>query len=184
MKDDWALCVGIQHYSAESKLAELPGAIRDAEAIHAWLLDQAGGEVPAQQAKLIRSTPQANDQEPSPTADAIEAFLRSLYRRATASSAQGNGFRAGRRLWMFYSGHGLGFLDDPQDNGLLTADAFPPNDLPHVAGRAWAELFAISAAFEEVVLFMDCCRTEANRISLRHPALKQMRADPPGRSRA
>ncbi|MGC4093211.1 MAG: caspase family protein [Polyangiaceae bacterium] len=181
--DDWAVCVGIQHYAAEKQLASLPGASNDARAIHDWLTSPNGGGVPAEQATLILSEPPNPEGGGQPTSAQIEVVLRGLYRRASDSSDDGKGFRAGRRLWLFYSGHGLGFPLD-EDTGLVTADAYPPNDLPHVAGRAWAQLFRVSAAFDEVILFMDCCRTEANRVPLIKPPLRELRVTAPGRMMA
>jgi hypothetical protein len=169
MKEDWALCVGIEHYAATKFLPPLPGAFNDAKAIHAWLVDADGGDVPGEQAKLILSALPNNADGGSPTSAEIEKFLGGLYLRASAANAAGENFRAGRRLWLYYSGHGLGFPTE-KDTGLLTADAQPPM-YPHVAGLAWAEVFQASTAFDEVVLLMDCCRTEANRIPLMRPAL-------------
>jgi hypothetical protein len=180
MEDDWALCVGIEHYGAAKQLVALPGAIRDAEAIHWWLTSPDGGGVPEAQAKLIVSRPTDADGNAWPTTEGIHDFLCKLYKLASASSARGDGFRAGRRLWLFYAGHGLGFPDE-KDTGLLTANALPPDVMHHVAGYAWAEAFRITAAFDEVVLFMDCCRTESNRISLSKPPVRQLPADPQGK---
>ena len=169
MKDDWALCVGIQHYIATKSLPSLPGAFNDARAIHTWLVDPNGGDVPGEQAKLILSAPPKTVDGGTPTSAEIQQFLSGLYLRASAANAAGENFRAGRRLWLYYSGHGLGFPTE-KDTGLLTAEAQPPL-YPHVAGLAWAEVFQTSSAFDEVVLLMDCCRTEANRIPLIKPAL-------------
>ena len=182
---DWALCVGIGTYTASSKLVALPGALNDARAIHDWIIDPHGGAVPKLQAKLILSPATQNEDDPNPPAQSIEGFLRARFRDAEASRQRGDGFIAGRRLWLYFSGHGIGFPDDDNDTGLLAADALPPlRDLPHVAGKAWAELFRVTRAFEEVVLFMDCCRLETNRTALRKPAVQSLLANPQGKMMA
>ena len=66
MKEDWALCVGIGAYGSETKLDPLPGAIEDATAIHAWLTDANGGDVPAAQAKLVLSPDKQKAAAPEP----------------------------------------------------------------------------------------------------------------------
>ncbi len=181
MIDDWALCVGIGAYGKDAKLDPLPGALNDAGAIHGWLTDPQGGDVPSRQAKLLVSPRrQPEHGEPSPRAWEIEDFLRGLVRRAEHSARVGDGFRVGRRLWLYYSGHGLGFTPE-SDTGLLVADAHPRSDLPHIAGRAWAEVFRASGAFEQVVLLMDCCRTEAVRTPLQQPSVRTALADPGGK---
>lgn len=182
---DWALCVGIGAYTASSKLVALPGALNDAQAIHDWIINPQGGAVPPAQAKLILSPALQNEDMPDPAAHSIESFLRARYRDAEASRQRGDGFVAGRRLWLYFSGHGIGFPDDDNDTGLLSADALPElRDFPHIAGKAWAELFRVTSAFKEVVLFMDCCRLETSRTPLRKPAVRELRADPQGKMMA
>lgn len=179
---DWALCVGIGCYCSNSGLVELPGALNDAAAIHQWIVDPRGGAVLPQQAKLILSPQAQNDDEPDPAADSVEKFLRARYRDAEANRKSGLEFSAGRRLWLYFSGHGIGFPDGDNDTGLLAADALPPfRDYSHVAGMAWAEVFRVTRAFEEVVLFMDCCRLEINRTARRLPAVQSMLANPAGK---
>jgi len=182
---DWALCVGIGSYTASSELVALPGALNDANAIHDWIIDPGGGAVPASQAKLIVSPTSQDEDGPNPLADSVEGFLRARYRDAEASSRKGDGFVAGRRLWLYFSGHGIGFPEENNDTGLLAADAQPPyRDLPHIAGKAWAEVFRVTRAFEEVVLFMDCCRLEVSRTPLRKPPLRALLTEPPGKMMA
>lgn len=182
---DWALCVGIGTYTKSSTLVDLPGALNDARAIYDWIVDPAGGAVPAERAKLILSHAPQNEDAPIPPADSIEGFLRARYRDAQASLLRGDEFVAGRRLWLYFSGHGIGFPEFDNDTGLLGADAIPTlRDFPHVAGKAWAEVFRATKAFDEVVLFMDCCRLNMNRTALRKPAVQSFVADPEGKMMA
>ncbi len=182
---DWALCVGIGSYRAGSDLVALPGALNDAKAIHRWIIDPRGGDVPESQAKLIISPETQKEDAPDPRAHLIEDFLKARYREAVARDKKGGGFIAGRRLWLYLSGHGVGFPTDDNDTGLLAAEAMPNRyDFSHVAGKAWAELFRVTKAFEEVVLFMDCCRSETKRTALSNPPLRWDPADPQGKMMA
>lgn len=184
--EDWSLCVGIGSYRADSGLSSLPGALNDARIIHEWMIDEKGGGVPNEpgkaQAELILSpAAQTEDGDPTPTEGQIEKFLKRLNRVAARNNQDLKGFKAGRRLWLYFSGHGIGFAEQRSDVGLLTADASPPpmGEFYHVAGTVWAEFFRVAAIFDEVILFMDCCREEVRRISVREPAL-QWRRDGPG----
>jgi hypothetical protein len=70
------------------------------------------------------------------------------------------------------AGHGVGlpFAYDPDqsDAALLTADATRWN-APHVMARVYALYFLNAAIFDEIVVFMDCCRALYNRLSPRFP---------------
>ena len=63
--------------------------------------------------------------------------------------------RIGRRLWIFFAGHGA--TADLDEVCFLTTEA--TDDAPeHVPGRRIANLFRGGALFQEVILCMDCCR--------------------------
>jgi len=64
-----------------------------------------------------------------------------------------------RRLYVFLAGHGLSWKVD--NAALLTANAdYDKWRGYHVAGRWYAEWFRNAAYFREIILLMDCCRTE------------------------
>src|SRR3712207_3939058 len=54
------------------------------------------------------------------------------------------------------AGHGFG--PDLDSACLLMANATPNRTSYHVPGKPWANHFMASGYFEEVLLFMDCCR--------------------------
>lgn len=158
MATDWALCVGIGHYGSRARLDPLPEAVDEAKAMHAWLTSPDGGNVSAEFAELITS-PSPQKAPPSPAISLIQAFYDRIDDAAAASQKAGDGYRAGRRLWLFFAGHGIGFAGH-DDAGLLVADAVYPRRPTHVPGKSWIRPFQLAGAFDEIVLLMDCCRTE------------------------
>jgi len=159
-KDDWAIVVGIQLYPA---LTNLDGPVNDATEIHKWLIGNDGGQVPAEQVALITSPPPPYNPPlpPAQTAEprhatVQEAFDHLLY-VAEENAAAGNGKRVGRRLYIYMSGHGCAPRDQ-KAAALLAANATRTIVGYHILGRLYADWFLQSNYFEEVVLWMDCCR--------------------------
>src|SRR5262249_34988766 len=66
----------------------------------------------------------------------------------------------GRRLYIFLAGHGI----EPRGNvgaALLTAEAAVGRFQLHICGKSYADWFYNAAYFDEILLFMDCCRDNA-----------------------
>ncbi len=74
------------------------------------------------------------------------------------NQGEGRGLRIGRRLYLYMSGHGFTPRDD--QTGLLTANATRMRVGPgfHILGQYNADWFYKAGCFDEIVLFMDCCR--------------------------
>lgn len=147
-KHDYAIVVGISRYPHFTKL---DGPENDAQDFYDWVTSDQGGGVPApNRAKLIRSSDFA--QEDEPTTEAVnKAFMDVL------EPALNKGGKAGRRLYLYFAGHGFGPKLD--ESALFMANANSGMGLGyHIAGRRYAEWVAASSLFDEVVLFMDCCR--------------------------
>src|SRR5262245_22156757 len=106
--NDWALTVGIRFYPA---LGDLDGPENDATAFHAWVPSPAGGGVPAAQATLMLSSqfgpPFASPSQAAPTAVEIQRFFERLEDVATDNDKKGNGAVVGRRLYLYFAGHGF-----------------------------------------------------------------------------
>jgi hypothetical protein len=75
---------------------------------------------------------------------------------AEENKQNNKGLRVGRRLYLYFAGRGFGPKLD--ESALLTANATPSRVRYHIAGRSWADWFHVANYFDEVVLFMDCCR--------------------------
>jgi hypothetical protein len=165
---DFALCVGINLYPG---LTALHGAERDAKAFYDWATGVAG--VNPAQAKLILSSAfpaAAQVASAQPASKEIWDFFEEIRAAANASNAANQGLVAGRRLYMFFSGHG--FSPSIDASGVLMANAEP--DTPHnLSAKAWADRFYENGLFEEVLLFQDACREPVIDVELTPPYLKR-----------
>lgn len=169
--DDRAIVVGIRTYPGFSRLE---GPCHDAEAFCDWLVDPDGGELDPGHVSLLL-TSHFHPPEPSGVADAhpVEDEIHELFRSLLPDAALQR--RIGRRLYLYFAGHGFGDPADMQSAALYAANA-DPFLVPHIAGTGYAEWFRRSGAFDEVVLIMDCCRIAAPLFSIRMPPLPRITA--------
>lgn len=166
---DFAVVVGISRYPtlrapAPGSSHDLQGPDADSEAVHQWLTDPKGGAVPPGQAFLINSArharahaqmaamqPGPNPMPPDgPTRDQMEGAFRWIidqHRRRRR-------IHLGRRLYVFFSGHGFAMRN--ADGGVYDAAA-SPDWLSHFYVGSWFDWFYRSAMFEEFVLWVDAC---------------------------
>ncbi len=154
---DWAVVVGIRHYP---ELGDLNGPENDALAFRDWLVAPNGGAVPQKQIQLILSSdfnvPFSSAVNAEPNTQRIQMAFENLQELATANSNKGNGLLVGDRLYIYMSGHGC--APRFKDAALLTANATRLRVGYHILGRLFAEWFMRSGYFNQVLLFMDCCR--------------------------
>ncbi len=120
---DRALVVGINRYPGISMLS---GAESDAQAFYDWVTDPAGGGVKPENALLIlaQNFPTPTDVDDAlPGKEQIEKFFTKVDECADANNndGSGDGLRAGKRLWLFFSGHG--FAPSLDRSGVLMANA-------------------------------------------------------------
>lgn len=171
VNDYYALVVGVSRYP-EKEFGDLGGPETDAQAFHDWVVSPGGGGVARNRAKLILSSQFKVATRPlsaKPTVEAIQRFFEQLHEVAKRNDENGEGLTVGRRLYLYFGGHGFMPADD--ETALLTANASV--DLPHhVPGKAWANLFYRGFYFEEILLFMDCCRLPLARAIPNRPALQ------------
>ena len=156
-EDDWAVVVGIKNYP---ELSDLDGPENDARDFYTWLTSPNGGAVPEQQVQLIVSPDPPADKATvaRPTAEQIqEAFDR----LDDIANLEENNGRVGRRLYLYFSGHG--FAPDFEQAALLMANATQKRTGLHILGKPYADWFFRSGYFREVVLFMDCCQEKYSK---------------------
>jgi uncharacterized caspase-like protein len=150
--DDKGIVVGITNYPG---ITTLKGPEADAEDFYDWLTSPSFGDVPSARVEKIVTSRYATS--PKPTEEVAQAF-DDLHAEAFAS---GIPKRLGRRLYVYAAGHGAGlnFRDDPDqsDAALLVANATMVNAI-HVMTKIRALYFLNAAIFDEIVVFMDCCR--------------------------
>jgi hypothetical protein len=141
---DYALVVGINDYANFDPLA---GAVNDARNFVSWLESPSGGDLLPESIELIVSDGTYGE----PRRDQVENTILPLIDRYRTSGL------IGRRMYLFLAGHGID-VGDLEDCGLVMADATSIATDRTVPGRRLATAFKHSHAFNEVVLFMDCCR--------------------------
>jgi hypothetical protein len=152
---DYAIVVGIDHYRQIAPM--LRSAEKDARDFAAWLAKPDGGGVPAANMCILLgenfrdqnlTTPPVLHQ---PNKLNVDARLQEL-------RVDQQGFVAGRRLYVFFSGHGIGVQAD--DVAMLMANASPISlRTCHIGLRGYRNWLHNAASFSELVFFLDCCRT-------------------------
>lgn len=158
---DYAIVVGISLYpgfgATPTDNANLRAPVRDAIGIFNWLVSPSGGDLPPDNVELICSDEGArmvDVLDAVPKLEEIQRAFQKLVQRAEVSDAARKGFRAGRRLYIYMSGHG--FAPEPYTGCLFVANATRLN-VPNVYASGWLKWFRDAACFDEFVLWMDCC---------------------------
>ncbi len=155
-KDDWAIVVGIARYP---ELGNLDGPENDAQGFYDWLVAPDGGDVPPDNIAFFLSSrfpPAIAALRAEPGLATLQVAFDELQELAKKNFKSGNGYRVGRRLYIFLSGHGCS--PSSTDTALLAANANRDRPGYHIIGRLYADTFLIANFFDEAVLFMDCCR--------------------------
>jgi hypothetical protein len=146
--EDYGLVVGIDEYGEPP--GALKGAKQDATDFLDWLKSPKGGNVPATNVDPFVRLSNAGGTEP--TFSHLLVLLTKLRNVAPVGKK-----RIGRRLYIFLAGHGVATMEDLDETGLVTIES---QDLltQCLPGKKSADGFVLGARFDEVVLFMDCCR--------------------------
>ncbi len=153
----YAVVVGISHYPGYVN-GTVAGPVDDAKEFLEWLLDPAGGNLPDENINyFFSSAPETPDSwgdpdKAHPREDEIDALFEPFWR-------QGLHGYVGERLYIFAAGHGFSDPIDLGTSALLSAEA-TPNIPTHASLVRCADWFKRHAAFDEIVLFADCCRSQ------------------------
>lgn len=158
--DDRGIIVGLTTYP---NITSLQGPELDAEEFYDWLTAPTGGDVPTANIQKIVSS----SFQPAPPAQPVDRpaqeVAQAFDRLQAEAFTSGVPRRLGRRLYVYAAGHGaaLPFAADPDrsDAALLVADASRFN-ATHVLTRVRALYFLNAGIFDEIVVFMDCCRNQ------------------------
>ena len=158
--DDRALVVGISHYPG---IRDLKGPSNDVDSFMTWLTDPNKGNVPPENVRQFVSDP---TQPNRPILTDIEDFFNQLVQE---QKTKGNGTRIGRRVYLFLSGHGFA-ISTLSQAALCMADANAAiSYFPHLGGQIYADDLGNRGMFDEVVLWMDCCRQMINGMTINPP---------------
>lgn len=142
---DFALIVGVRDYPDYSNLT---GPVDDAQKLVDWVKAKNGGDVPGAQVFSILSHPAP----PTPLQHVIDNAIKVI----KADVAKNHGSRA-RRLYFYFSGHGLAGEND--DNSLCMADWSYDMRNSALSSREYLNYLVNTGHFEEIVFFLDCCRS-------------------------
>jgi uncharacterized caspase-like protein len=164
-ENDHALVVGISRYLGGSEkgnwVPDLRGPDKDAAAIADWLRRPDGGGLDHDNVHVVRSSdfpdPFPNGAA-APQQYAIEAALTEIAFLPTNSYNEGGQNYAGRRLYIYVSGHG--FAKSVDEAALITAEAVKQRPL-NVLITSWLDWFYRAAHFKEFVLWVDTCLSNA-----------------------
>lgn len=170
---DYALVVGIDAYPG---ISDLSGAERDALAFLEWVTSPDGGNVAKPNAECLVSSnyPRSlNVDLAEPAKKAVEDFFTRIDNVAEENNHASLGFRAGKRLWLFFAGHG--FAPSLDRSGVLLANA-TPRRVHNIAARSWADRLYEGGWFEQVILFQDACRGRIKDADLNVPFLRPRQA--------
>jgi hypothetical protein len=152
MPRDWALVVGIAKYPG---FGDLQGPVHDADEVAEFL------KVELNVANVRVITSQGSDGvawgnlEPHPTKGDIENWIGALHRQSKQNEEAGLGVKVGRRLYLYFSGHGM--ARGKHECAIITSEALKPQHLSHVIATSWIENLCNLEYFDEYVLWMDCC---------------------------
>lgn len=162
--DDRAILIGLSHYPY---LGHLKGPANDLAHLRDWLESPEGGNLDPANILQVLSSDHArhNKRASGPRARPNLSDITSAFEELIDSQVDDEPI--GRRLYVFLAGHGIDA--DLEGAALLMANANPRRLRHHVAGRKYANWFRGAALFEEVLLFMDCCRDNYPALSFLDP---------------
>jgi Caspase domain len=159
---DHAVVIGIRRYwdaTPDGWITNLNAPDNDAEAIAQWLRQPDGGGLPEGNVCIVRSAdlpdPFPDEESVGPHQRAVENALNNL---ADLDTTAFEGQYAGRRLYVYVSGHG--FARGPDEAALLTAEAKRTRPL-NVLVSSWVDWLWHAARFKEYVLWVDTCAARA-----------------------
>jgi hypothetical protein len=162
---DHAVVVGISRYAEAGGepawIENLSGPVNDATAVADWLRKPDGGGLPEDNVTVI-STPEDPDPFPPGGATPHQALVEGAINDiARLPRTDFEGAYAGRRLYLYVSGHGL--ATKPEEAAIVTAEAERMRPL-NVTITGWLDWFKAAGIFQELVLWVDCCATRTSGV--------------------
>jgi hypothetical protein len=159
---DKAIVVGIGSYPKFGADGispnDLPGAIADADAVADWLAHTAHAQV-TKITSVGRNGVPWNVTSVRP----VDWDVKEEFRPFVTSDAP----KVADRLYVYMAGHGL--APDARSRCLILANAEGIRWVPNIEAPAWIDWFANQTHFDELVLWMDCCGTQALEYSPGRP---------------
>ncbi|MRX41293.1 hypothetical protein GJU43_18550 [Flavobacterium sp. LC2016-23] len=147
---NYAIVIGIDHYEKKP----LSGAVADAKAFANWL--ETKGGVQKENLKLFVS----NSEDMLVSGPEIDIAIDKINRVARNNNET-------NRLYFYFSGHGIGVTFD---NTALCLRLWPALINHCISGLDYRTWFTNAGAFDEVLIFFDCCREHDTLIKGNSPA--------------
>jgi hypothetical protein len=147
---DYALVIGIKSYVG---LRPLNSAVKDAVAFAKWLQRKDGGGLTemGQVDLILGETPYKEWlAKAEPNAGTIQTRLNNL--------GINRGEKIGRRLYIYFSGHG--FTDNADEIAMAMANAGMGYFNNSISLNSFHNLFRQVGYFEQVIFILDCCREQ------------------------
>lgn len=143
---DFGVVVGIEHYPY---FRSLHGAANDARAFRDWLQDKRGGGLDPDRVRLVLSDPERK----TPAQDEIDREFVAVLQAAKELGGA-------RRLYFYFSGHGAMNPDRMRNDVALLLTRWS-ECLVRLAlsTELYSSTLCSAGLFEEVAIFIDCCRT-------------------------
>lgn len=162
MDEDYALIIGINDYTPPDAngLRTLDGAIRDANDFEEWVLNPNGGNVPKQNCRKIISTtyPLKPIQK-----EIDDAYLE-------LDKLIGDGVGHARRFYFYFSGHGVGLMNEANEIALCLANWSEKRRHEALGAELYKKTIKQSGYFDEIIFILDCCRNTKVNINPAHPS--------------
>jgi len=173
-KHDHAILIGINTYPSMDKNNWLKYSISDVKKFKKWLLSDTGGklnksnitELCFPDEELVKGNPRPTESDYfSKFADYMERSINIINKDPEEIDTdkyyiEDGEVYYGRRIYLYFSGHGFANNTNKDDNALLTADGnYDLRIKRHVNGWKYSQLLESIGIFKEIVLLMDCCRT-------------------------
>lgn len=152
----YALIVGIDHYP---RFRSLNGACKDAKAFYSWLINPDGGRLPDSHVELVLS----ESNPPRPIHNDIDDALEKLLLKA-------RGYGEDKRLYIYFSGHGLGRSNVGAD--LCLAMWCKERRAMALDSGDYLKLAMGCGYFREVIFLLDCCRVREIRSTALPPTIE------------
>ncbi|REC61865.1 hypothetical protein DRF65_14125 [Chryseobacterium pennae] len=138
---DFAVVVGVSHYKI---LQKLDGPERDANLFLEWLKDENGGNLPEENCYLLLS----HIDNTKPIQDMIDDCFEEILEQVLVTP--------GRRLYFFFSGHGIGVEWDA--TALILPKWTEVRRDYALSGKGYQNRLMKYGAFQQIFFFLDCCR--------------------------
>ena len=142
---DFAVVIGIRHYKG---LKPLEGAEGDADRFEKWLLEEAGGNMPPENCKRVV----CSENPLRPLQDDVDERFGEIFETLGAAGKA-------RRLYFYFSGHGLGLR--PEETALVLPKWTTTFRAFALSASKYLSTLVEKGSFNEIFFFLDCCR---NRI--------------------